>query len=309
MGDDEAEFARWVLRFSDTERGGVNMSTINLDGTLSLSLGQLALVSSQTAEDQTDEAVAETELLEATEVVPAVTEGEETAEGEDEVQEETGVLRHIREGHFKGVADLRLRINFQAELEALERQEQEAAVQETAETVVQTAQETAETLVATENVTEEQAAAVEEIVDGFSEEVTEITEATLAAEEISAEEFGNQIQTAFDAFSSALAEALSRSPEPVEGGDEVQLTAEVVEAEESEQTDSLLETMIDDLGGALTASLEALVAEFEAMQLPEVSGPQGNGKAYGKFLEMYQEISGANAETEPEGNEPLETVA
>ena len=43
----------------------------------------------------------------------------EPREGE-EMQEARGVLRLLQEGHFKGVADLRLRINFAEELAGIE---------------------------------------------------------------------------------------------------------------------------------------------------------------------------------------------
>lgn len=50
---------------------------------------------------------------------PVVAEEPEPTEGE-ETQEARGVLRLLQEGHFKGVADLRLRINFAEELAGVE---------------------------------------------------------------------------------------------------------------------------------------------------------------------------------------------
>ena len=50
---------------------------------------------------------------------PPVAEEPEPTDGE-ETQEARGVLRLLQEGHFKGVADLRLRVNFAEELAGIE---------------------------------------------------------------------------------------------------------------------------------------------------------------------------------------------
>jgi hypothetical protein len=51
-------------------------------------------------------------------------------EGEPEEDDGQGALRLLQEGHFSGVSDVRLRINFYEELAAIEAEEQKAAAEE-----------------------------------------------------------------------------------------------------------------------------------------------------------------------------------
>ncbi len=79
-------------------------------------------------EDGADEVRKKTQS-QATIGEPPVTDELEPTEGEDteETQEAKGVLRLLQEGHFKGVADIRLRINFSEELAGAELPELSAA--------------------------------------------------------------------------------------------------------------------------------------------------------------------------------------
>jgi len=73
---------------------------------------------SQAMEADSVEVPEETEPQDQLEESPAVDEPEPTEE--EQTQELKGVLRLLQEGHFKGVADLRHRINFAEELSGVE---------------------------------------------------------------------------------------------------------------------------------------------------------------------------------------------
>jgi len=66
--------------------------------------------------------------------------------------------------------------------------------------------------------------------------------------------------------------------------------------------------------GGLIASFDAALAELvEGMRttqvLPELSPPNGNGKAYAKFLAIYNELWDLDQPSETPPAESLDTVA
>ncbi|MCK4829571.1 hypothetical protein KA005_78325 [bacterium] len=56
-------------------------------------------------------------------------------------------------------------------------------------------------------------------------------------------------------------------------------------------TGSTYQDLIDEMGSAFTGAIaELTVALNTAQVIPEVSGPNGNGKAYDKFLAIYHNL-------------------
>lgn len=198
-----------------------------------------------------------------------------------------GVVRLLQEGHFKGVADVRLRVNFHEQLT-----ESNAAATQTnyAEAI---AEFEANIEVVFTNFlegfvpTEEQSAAATELFNAFKSTVSEIANAFLGSGGSDFASLTADIDAEFDAFIIDLQTALGITPAEVE-------TPEAPESPEGAVSDSpevqVEDSLLDDFRAAFAEDLQALIAAIQngIQDLPELSGPNGNGKAYAKFLEILE---------------------
>lgn len=237
-----------------------------------------------------------------------------------------GVLRLLREGHFKGVADVRLRINFAEEIAAMEREQTKPLVADGVTGLVDTVTAGLEPFTA-ENGLGEQAvtgigeassaltASLEQIVgdyqsggittiadviariqtgfDGFVSSVQSILDAVTAPEpETPAETITIQAGEASFSMAMAAVEAVDAAPvddAPVEVAPANETPAEVAPAEESPSFD--FQAALIDLVTTFTAKLQELETALGSIQvLPPLSEPTGNGKAYDKFLAIYNNM-------------------
>jgi len=168
---------------------------------------------------------------------PPVTEplsGEEPAI-EPEEEELPGVIRNLLAGHYTGVSDVRLRINFADELAAIEQEQMQAAAAEQIDGMLVTVGATiagllgsSETVIAeesegttevtaeepTESPTEEQLAAIAEYQGAFVEEVNESKEVFITSETPSQEELVAGLNGAFESFAASLISIFEPPPEP-----------------------------------------------------------------------------------------------
>ena len=193
---------------------------------------------------------------EETQPEPPVTEplsGEEPAI-EPEEEELPGVIRNLLAGHYTGVSDVRLRINFADELAAIEQEQIQAAAAEqidgmlltvgatiagllgSSETVEAeesegTTEETAEE--PTEGPTEEQLAAIAEYQGVFVEEVNDSKEVFITSETPSQEELMAGLNGAFESFAASLISIFEPppAPEPEAVTPPVTITSEGTEGE------------------------------------------------------------------------------
>ena len=274
-----------------------------------------------------------------------------------------GVIRLLQEGHFKGVADVRLRINFADELQALESQTLKEDAPPAFETFNGTIEGPIGTLEGAGDLTGDQLAAI----TAFREGVSGAQNDFLAAEPPSVGDLVIALQDAFqDAFGTlenlfspapaapaevpveepqALVEPAAEEPAPAEAAPEelaaeeiapteeppvegtapaeeapVEATAPVEEAtveaaapvEEAtveatapaEFEPVLSENTVADLFSVLQASFEEALEQLEGSltgsggSLPEISEPSGNGKAFDKFMAIYEAMqNGEPAET------------
>ncbi|GAG28056.1 unnamed protein product, partial [marine sediment metagenome] len=90
-------------------------------------------------------------------------------------EEEKGVIRLLLEGHFKGVSDVRLRINFNDELTAIEAAQMQAVSDEKMEGVLESVGGIVDTFLANNELklTEKESAAVSDAKDSFLQAVNE----------------------------------------------------------------------------------------------------------------------------------------
>jgi len=266
----------------------------------------------------------EEHVLQPAEEEAAISETAETepvetaAEAESEFRGK-GVLRLLQAGHFKGVADVRLRINFHEEIAALE---VEKAAQVTADSVANIS----ETVISEidsylgEEIDEATASLITEAQDAFAAELARIAgDGELSGEDDAVA----QVQSAFDSLVSSITPVPEEQPEespevvPTETvmPDDAVIASAKAAVDETEATPETIEDSslgLEDFIAQLTESFTAALAEMETgldniSVLPPLSESSGNGKAYDKFVALYNDLRGVS---QPEEVAPsVETIA
>ena len=256
----------------------------------------------------------------------AAPESVNTAPAAVESEGEKGVLRLLQEGHFRGVADVRLRINFHAELT---RANSLNAATQLADNV----QPLLDELAGKVGILGEEhglAAQAGDLADAFANEVGQLLENAKTGQQSIESALGGM----GDAFSSFLVSLRSAFAEESAGAEEAsgaanETSGETVEEhlpaaddastdqaaastadgtaeaeDESGESGGLpdsFESALNELGAWFTESLASLKETAVAGQeLPPLSAPQGRGKAYSKFLEIYRDMGAATQDAQPE---------
>ena len=266
-----------------------------------------------------------------------------TATG-DESTSVPGVLRLLQEGHFKGVADVRLRINFFEELNAMASENIRTAGNEQIDQFFDTIHGRLETIAETFVEDPEALETINEAEQQFQSEAQAlIDELNPGLAGVAASGLGEKIGTAFDKLVETLQglwapptdestiEVQDLIDEPTEDEtipvDEEPPTtpdAPVAEQEspvveqdsppaeqESPVPDAINEynALLTSLRDTFSQSLSLLMENVgSAETLPELSPPPGNGVAYQKFLDIYNAmLAGDQGQTPSE--EHIETEA
>ena len=264
---------------------------------------------------------------EPTEVVePKVDEvDEEESMGDDGGQR--GVIRNLMEGHYKGVSDVRLRINFHEEITAIENQQLQAASVENASDVTESVNSAINSLVESGKLTQDQAdqaieefkTAADKVLEEFANNQPASTEDLVSAlnpifdklveflqstqtsevpvpEQLVTEELPPE-QPLVDSAEPTVPETPPESVEP--------LAAEPLEPQSptEPQGPTEFELFLGDLAGLFNASVQGFIDSLNSVSvLPPLSEPNGNGVAYEKFLAIYNDMIDAPVvETESDG--------
>jgi hypothetical protein len=234
-------------------------------------------------------------------------------EGSSDEEDVKGVIRLLQEGHFRGVSDVRLRINFFDELAAIEAGGLKAAAEEGINGILEAVSSGVGCLPKQSEDAEGGGEGISELQGQFAQLVSETYEEFAAAEAPSADALISGVSTAFAAFIEGLWSLYEPIEEPVEeegatgAGDGEEVAAVKAEGEENaeglEATTAASEgdwqSYIEGLESSFAAAMEELVTSLNGVQvLPALSEPNGNGVAYDKFLAIYNEMLGAGtAET------------
>lgn len=264
---------------------------------------------------------------------PSPVEPEQVNQEDDDSGDSKGVLRLLQEGHFKGVADVRLRINFFDKLAALEATQKQAVTEEKMGGVLESLNGVVDSFLADNELTEEQSAGISEAQESFIQAVNEADDPAGAAEDAFAA-FIEALQGLFaiplEAVEQELpaAEQGAEETEPADGTEEQEVPAVDEGTEETETVGGTEEPsgqielippaesgpdwqgFIENLQAAFTTAMEQLNSSINAVSvLPPLSEPSGNGVAYEKFLAIYNQMLGVG---EPGNNldesEPAEPV-
>lgn len=247
---------------------------------------------------------------------PQVVNSEAAEEGGEEDQ---GVIGLLQEGHFKGVADVRLRINFFDELAAIEAGELKTAAEGSINGVLGAVGGDAESLLALSEAPEEDEEGLQGLQEAFAAAVNGAKEEFMGAEMPSKDGLVEAINWAFEVFIEGLGELFGPEPEVMEeeapaggvdGGEQTSDPQGVGEesgvllepAPEAAPAPSMEEALESYISG-LKAAFEVAMGDFSGaldgvVVLPELSQPSGNGVAYEKFLAIYNEMRGLEVVSE-----------
>lgn len=253
----------------------------------------------------------------AEDIAAAAPETVQAGEAQTDGDRAEGVLRLIQAGHFHGVADVRLRINFYDEL-------QQISARNTGQALEGGAQELSTNLTAElEKIGAEfeLPAETEALAASFREKMDQIiadtkdgkTDLTTALAGMHAE-FATLLDALKAAGSSepveeeeAAEQADAEEAAPEDAGEAVVAEGEtpedpgVIEEEPLAPFETRLAELEDWFTTAMTTLESSATATQASQALPPLSAPRGNGVAYAKFLEIYENMgSGAaqNAGTE-----------
>lgn len=252
-----------------------------------------------------------------------VQEIENTAPTAVDSEGEKGVLRLLQEGHFRGVADVRLRINFYDELTR-------ASSQNAATELADNAQPLLDELAGKVGILGEEhglATQAGDLTEAFAIEVGQLLENAKAGQK-SLDTALKDIDDAFSSFLTSLRGAFEEEPAVSEETAGETVTEEPPSADAEAETEQAVASMaegaaetVDESGGSeglaldafesavnelgtwFTESLASLKeAAVAGQELPPLTAPQGNGKAYAKFLEIYREMSATTQGAQPENS-------
>jgi len=225
-----------------------------------------------------------------------------------------GVLRLLQEGHFQGVADVRLRINFHEALTQQQTQTVQAAAPDAVGALAEQVTNGAGPIADAAGLDEEQTAQLGDAVDAFKDAVKNASDAFTSADAPAVGGLVADLQTSFDSLYQQLqglvgAEASAAPAAPPAQGDEeaAESAASDTPAEEAAeasgsaaQTAPDVQTMLDQLATEFASSLADLQSSLtDTGSLPPLSEPNGNGQAYAKFLEIYQALQGQSVANAP----------
>jgi len=238
--------------------------------------------------------------------------------GGEENESARGVLRLLQEGHFRGVADVRLRINFYDEIAAMERDAVNGAARAGAETITGVVGSQVDALLANGTVEEPIAAGIRDSMATFGAGVSASLDDFQSQGDVSAEDLIGRIRSDFDAFLVAMKSTLEPAAPPETGDsgpdamaqpvEEIALTLASAEAggevPSPSNTDDIPATDFEDFFTSLIDAFETELQKLETSLsdvhvLPELSAPQGNGKAYEKFLAIYNDLRGQTGAEAP----------
>lgn len=230
----------------------------------------------------------------------------------EETENQPGVLRLLQEGHFKGVADVRLRINFYEELQAIENQGRlEAAVTGFAAFNL-SLQTDIDALKVSGELTDEQSEALDSFLEQIQTAQNNYDGTTPFSELIAG------MQGQFDSLLGMLSPSVPQEPQESQQPQEPPLAEQIAVTKEIPQepaqenpgekteedilTDlaseepSIFEQLVNNLRNRFEQALQQLESDMTVPgQLPPLSEPSGNGIAYAKFLAIYESMQ--NAET------------
>ena len=223
---------------------------------------------------------------------PSPTEPQSDIQSTDDTEDGKGVLGMLQEGHFKGVSNVRLHINFFEQLSAIEAGKLQAVTEQKVNAILESVGGIVDTFLAAEE--NEQTDGVSELQESFVQAVSGYPNEPVT-------EFF--LNNAFDDFVEALRDLFA--PPALTQAEDIP-----TDTESSGAPELPWQTFIEDLRSAFTTARDELTQAFAEVRIfPEFSEPNGNGVAYEKFLAIYNELGGLQTPSDEQpGSEPLDSA-
>lgn len=263
-------------------------------------------------------------IISSTELSDQTTETENQVAASGQTQHTKGVIRLLQEGHFKGVADVRLRINFFEELAAIEGAHVRAVADESTSGLTEAVVPHIQAMVESGQISQELA---DTLTDDFRQTVNEIVERFVNGEVASKEALENKLNSALQSLLASLAAMEAQETTTIYETDDYtapveeileevaldDITPEPTEQNEQTQGETEGQEQTETIASAFAAALRQFISSIYdtspgTLGLPPLSEPQGNSVAYQKFLEIYNELRGLTTETPAAETEILDVV-
>lgn len=221
-----------------------------------------------------------------------------------------GVLRLLNEGHFQGVADVRLRINFFEQLSAQSQQTAITNLDEQSSTLIGSLSESFNDTVTPLLEDEETQATISGLLTDF-ESSLQNTLNEISISDLDSSALESSIQSSFDSFieqlSSTLLEPTVDSVEnetllsdridssllvnDLSGDDVTVVNLTPTNETNTTETTLALEDALTSFTQAFSQALSEFINSFEtSFQQSTLSPYDGNGIAYDKFLAIYNNL-------------------
>ena len=212
--------------------------------------------------------------------------------------EPRGVLRLLEAGHFQGVADVRLRINFFDELSAQAAEDLGQAVKEGTSALTDAISQKADELLSAFATDDEMKAMLADKIDQFAKQVQDTASAANSGETVDQAGLIDALNSSFadmiEGIDSLLgADGQPDDTAPIPTTDSADQTLEPTSPPESEDK---LAAAINSLKSAFADALAAFQDSLEtASILPDPAPSPWHGSAYDKFLGIYDSLRFADA--------------
>jgi len=229
-----------------------------------------------------------------------------------------GVIRLLEAGHFRGVADVRLRINFHDELQARREEAARPAIAQAGDTFTTAVTGGISDVIASLGLEDGQAAtlldpftgSVDSALADFSGNTAAVEQslrdafgALLALLQASVEEGAPAGSTGDDPSADGTASApidpsvvdVTGAPDATNVPDVTPTAPDTTGAPTDTTPAPTLDESLASLQGLFNTALTQLLNELDAaFAPPEPSAPNGNGAAYDRFLAQYLDLYGAH---------------
>lgn len=233
------------------------------------------------------------------------------------LSEPKGVIRNLLEGHYRGVSDVRLRINFFDQLQSLNLEAGHETAQNELTSLLNEANLEFETLLSADVLSENQTSALIKLQQDFALALDELINRYSNNAAVEKSGFETDLSQIFNTLKDSL-NSLFVAPEL-----EVTVLAEESPAElttaasatseaevEVDTAPSPIEVFTDNMLTMLSSGFDSIRNAITSTNLlPELSPPNGNGRAYQKFMAIYNELQSAAAPTPQLPEMPIETLA
>jgi hypothetical protein len=227
----------------------------------------------------------------------------------NDTQDTKGVIQLLQQGHFNGVADVRLRIVHSDKLLALEQQQLQTVATEKVDSLLATVGNVVDAFIDASQIQEQpideptEQGSMPELSDAFTQftlAVNTVKDEFLNGQSQTKESLVDNLNSTFQSFIELLSPQVDPLPE-IQNENENPTAPHISTSDDEQQVDtaeeptekppSVFQSFLENLEAAYAAAMDDLASSLDEVKtLPELSEPRKNGLAYEKFLDIYNEV-------------------